>query len=84
MGVLMVMKVIGISLAKNAAARGVGNQWLASVLIWNDIFLDKLASLTGGSSMYVPRPQDIQHAYWISSTNSGRHMPKRFAWNLMP
>ena len=51
-----------IALAKNAAARGVGISGLGIGSEWNDNFLDKLASLTGGSSMYVPRPQDIQHA----------------------
>jgi Ca-activated chloride channel family protein len=51
-----------ISLAKNAAARGIGISGLGIGSEWNDNFLDKLASLTGGSSMYVPRPQDIQHA----------------------
>ncbi|MGD0876857.1 MAG: DnaJ domain-containing protein [Anaerolineales bacterium] len=51
-----------ISLAKNAAARGIGISGLGIGSEWNDNFLDKLASLTGGSSMYVPRSQDIQHA----------------------
>jgi Ca-activated chloride channel family protein len=51
-----------ISLAKNAAARGVGISGLGIGSEWNDNFLDQLASLTGGTSMYVPRPQDIQHA----------------------
>jgi Ca-activated chloride channel family protein len=51
-----------ISLAKNAAARGVGISGLGIGSEWNDNFLDKLASLTGGTSMYVPRPQDIQTA----------------------
>jgi len=51
-----------IGLAKNAAARGIGISGLGIGSEWNDNFLDKLASLTGGTSMYVPRPQDIQHA----------------------
>jgi len=51
-----------INLAKNAAARGIGISALGIGSEWNDIFMDKLASLTGGSSMYVPRPQDIQYA----------------------
>ena len=51
-----------ISLAKNAAAKGIGISGLGIGSEWNDNFLDELASLTGGSSMYVPRPQDIQHA----------------------
>jgi Ca-activated chloride channel family protein len=51
-----------IDLAKNAAERGIGISSLGIGTEWNDNFLDKLAALTGGTSMYVPRPQDIQHA----------------------
>ncbi len=51
-----------LNLAKNAATRGVGISGLGIGSEWNDNFLDQLAALTGGSSMYVPRPQDIQHA----------------------
>jgi len=61
-----------ISLAKNAAARGVGISGLGIGSEWNDNFLDKLASLTGGSSMYVPRPQDIQHALLDRFNQLGR------------
>ena len=51
-----------INLAKHAAERSIGISGLGIGSEWNDNFLDKLAALTGGSSMYVPRPQDIQHA----------------------
>lgn len=51
-----------INLAQRAAEHGIGISGLGIGSEWNDNFLDKLASLTGGSSMYVPRPQDIQHA----------------------
>ncbi len=51
-----------ISLAQQAAKQGIGISGLGIGPEWNDDFLDKLASLTGGSSMYIPRPQDIQHA----------------------
>jgi Ca-activated chloride channel homolog len=49
-------------LAQRAAERGIGISGLGVGSEWNDNFLDKLASLTGGSSMYVPRSQDIQSA----------------------
>jgi Ca-activated chloride channel family protein len=51
-----------ISLAQQASKQGIGISGLGIGSEWNDNFLDELASLTGGSSMYIPRPQDIQHA----------------------
>jgi Ca-activated chloride channel family protein len=50
------------SLAQKAAERGIGISGLGIGSEWNDNFLDKLASITGGSSLYLPRAQDIQHA----------------------
>jgi len=61
-----------INLAKNAAARGIGISGLGIGSEWNDNFLDQLASITGGTSMYVPRPQDIQHALLDKFTQLGR------------
>lgn len=49
-------------LAQKAAERGVGISGLGIGSEWNDGFLDKLASLTGGSSMYLHGSQDIQYA----------------------
>jgi Ca-activated chloride channel family protein len=49
-----------INLAHRAAEQGVGISGLGIGSEWNDNFLDDLASCTGGSSMYVSRPQDIQ------------------------
>ncbi len=51
-----------LDLAQNATAQGIGISGLGIGSEWNDNFLDKLATLTGGSSMYVPRSQDIQQA----------------------
>ncbi|MBU2610188.1 MAG: VWA domain-containing protein, partial [Chloroflexi bacterium] len=50
-----------LELAKKAAEGGIGISGLGIGNEWNDDFLDELASLTGGSSLYVSRPQDIQH-----------------------
>jgi len=50
-----------LELAGKAAEAGIGITGLGIGDEWNDDFLDKLASLTGGSSLYVSRPQDIQH-----------------------
>ena len=51
-----------INLAQKAAKQGVGISGLGIGVEWNDEFLDKLASLTGGSSTYISHPDDIQHA----------------------
>ena len=49
-----------LNLARRASEQGVGISGLGIGSEWNDNFLDNLASSTGGSSMYVSRPQDIQ------------------------
>ena len=51
-----------ISLAQKAAEQGIGISGLGIGSEWNDNFFDKLAYLTGGSSIYMPGSQDIQHA----------------------
>ena len=51
-----------INLAHRAAEKGIGISGLGIGSEWNDNFLDTLASSTGGSSMYVSSPQDIQKA----------------------
>ena len=48
-------------LAKEAANFGIGLTGLGIGSGWNDIFLDKLANLTGGHSMLAPQPKDIEH-----------------------
>ncbi len=50
-----------LELAKKAAEAGIGISGLGIGNEWNDDFLDKIASLTGGSSLFVSRPEDIQH-----------------------
>ena len=62
MGAHMVMrKIVSIWLKKRPNS-GIGISGLGIGSEWNDNFLDKLATITGGTSMYVPSPQDIQHA----------------------
>jgi Ca-activated chloride channel homolog len=48
-------------LALRAAENGIGISGLGIGSEWNDALLDELASLTGGSSMYISRPEDIQN-----------------------
>jgi len=47
-------------LAKRAAELGIGISGLGIGSGWNDIFLDQLASSTGGTAMYVSQPKDIE------------------------
>jgi Ca-activated chloride channel family protein len=49
-----------IDLARRAAEKGITIRGLGIGPEWNDSFMDELTSLTGGSSMYISRPQDIQ------------------------
>lgn len=49
-----------LQLAEEAAAQNIGISGIGIGSEWNDIFLDALASRTGGSSAYIARAQDIQ------------------------
>jgi Ca-activated chloride channel family protein len=49
-----------LELAKQVSGLGIGISGLGIGNGWNDIFLDTLASSTGGNCMYVNDPQDIQ------------------------
>ncbi len=60
-----------INLAHRASEQGVGISGLGIGSEWNDNFLDELASCTGGSSMYVSRPQDIQKTLLDKFTRLG-------------
>jgi Ca-activated chloride channel family protein len=60
-----------INLAHRASEQGVGISGLGIGSEWNDGFLDELATSTGGSSMYVSRPQDIQKTLLDKFTRLG-------------
>lgn len=47
-------------LAQRATEEGIGISGLGIGSGWNDTFLDQLANTTGGSSMFVSKPQDIE------------------------
>jgi len=49
-----------LSLAEEVARENIGISGMGIGGDWNDIFLDALASRTGGSSAYISKPQDIQ------------------------
>jgi len=49
-----------LQLAEQAAAQNIGITGMGIGHEWNDIFLDALASKTGGSSAYISNPKDIE------------------------
>ena len=49
-----------LALATKLAERGIGISGMGIGKEWNDIFLDVLATRTGGSSAYIVQPQDIK------------------------
>jgi Ca-activated chloride channel homolog len=49
-----------LELASRLGERGVGISAMGIGKEWNDIFLDVLATRTGGSSAYIAEPQDIK------------------------
>jgi len=49
-----------IELASQLGERSVGISAMGIGMEWNDIFLDVLATRTGGSSAYIAEPQDIK------------------------
>lgn len=48
------------TLAEQAAEEGIGISGFGIGSGWNDIFLDHLSTVTGGSSMFVSQPKDIE------------------------
>lgn len=49
-----------LALASKLAERGIGVSAMGIGREWNDIFLDVLATRTGGSSAYISEPKDIK------------------------
>jgi Ca-activated chloride channel family protein len=48
------------TLAQSAAEEGIGISGFGIGSGWNDIFLDHLANITGGNSIFVSQPKDIE------------------------
>lgn len=48
-----------LRLAEQAAAQNIGISGLGIGGKWNDVFLDRLTSKTGGSSMFISHPHDV-------------------------
>jgi Ca-activated chloride channel family protein len=65
-------------LAKEAAEENIGISGMGIGSGWNDIFLDQLASLTGGHSMLVSQPSDIERLL----TEKFANLTQTFAENV--
>lgn len=65
-------------LAKQAAQSGIGISGIGIGSGWNDVFLDQLASLTGGYAMLVSQPGDIERLL----TEKFSNLTKTFAENV--
>jgi len=64
-----------LQLASNAGVEGIGISTMGLGTDWNDDFLDKLASATGGASQFIRSVQEVAH--YINS--HVRHLASTFA-----
>ena len=71
-------------LAKQAAETGVGISGLGIGSGWNDVFLDHVASLTGGSSMLVSQPKDIERLLNEKFSNLSQTFAENVALSFQP
>lgn len=71
-----------MSIGEEAAANGVGISTLGIGDEVNDSFLDCLATLTGGSSIYVSQPGDIQKLLMEKFNRLGQAYAERVTFNF--
>jgi Ca-activated chloride channel family protein len=64
-----------LDLAREAAELGIGISALGIGSDWNDTFLDALANKTGGNSIYISKPEDIQNLL----SKKFQHLSRTFA-----
>ena len=64
-------------IAQQAATYGIGISSLGIGNEWNDVFLDSLATRTGGSSVYVSHAGDIKQFLWQKFSGLGRVYAER-------
>ena len=64
-----------LDLAREAAEQGIGISALGIGSGWNDSFLDALANKTGGNSLYISKPEDIQ----VLLSQKFQHLSRTFA-----
>ncbi|PJF36787.1 MAG: hypothetical protein CUN49_03695 [Candidatus Thermofonsia Clade 1 bacterium] len=73
-----------LALAERCAAEGVGISAMGIGEEWNDAFLDRLASLTGGSSHYINSPNVVQRFLEERLRSLGRSVAERVTLSVAP
>jgi Ca-activated chloride channel family protein len=71
-----------MQIAEQAATYGIGISSLGIGNEWNDIFLDRLASRTGGNSVYVSHAGDIKQFLWQKFSGLGQIYAERVGLEL--
>jgi Ca-activated chloride channel family protein len=73
-----------ITLAERCAAEGIGISAMGIGEEWNDVFLDRLASTTGGSSHYINSPSVVQRFLEERLRSLGQAVAERVTLSLAP
>jgi Ca-activated chloride channel family protein len=71
-----------LQIAEQSATNGIGISGLGIGDEWNDVFLDTLATRTGGNSAYVSRTGDIKQFLWQKFSGLGRVYAERVSLEL--
>lgn len=71
-----------MAIADQAAIYGIGISGLGIGSEWNDVFLDSLAARTGGSSMFLSRPADIEKFLKEKFTGLGQIYAERVTFDI--
>jgi Ca-activated chloride channel family protein len=71
-------------LAQRAAEEGIGISGFGIGSGWNDIFLDHLANVTGGTTMFVTQPKDIERLLNEKFTNLSRAYAENITLDYRP
>ena len=73
-----------LQIAGQCATYGIGISTLGIGTKWNDVFLDNLASITGGSSKFVTEPDEIQKYLIDKFSGLGRNYADQVAFSFEP
>lgn len=73
-----------LALAQRCAAEGIGISAMGIGEEWNDVFLDQLASTTGGSSHYINSPSVVQRFLEERLRSLGQAVAERVTLSLAP
>jgi Ca-activated chloride channel family protein len=71
-----------LRVADQSAVYGIGISGLGIGTEWNDTFLDNLASRTGGSSVYISKPQNIERFLKEKFVGLGQIYAERVTFDL--